>query len=221
MKEFDELIEIIDRLLAPDGCPWDREQTLQSLRSTVLEEVCEVIEAIDLNENLHIQEELGDLFFNVVFLSKIAEKEQRFPMKAILQELNNKLIRRHPHVFGEGKKIHTTAELYEQWDRIKKGEKGKDIRKGALDGISKNLPALSRAQKVLKKIKKAGYKETLSHDKNNEITNEDELGRHLLSLVKDAQEKDLDAEHALRKALAHLEKDFLRYENDHLEKKHS
>lgn len=101
MREFDELIEIIDRLLGPDGCPWDKEQTLQSLRSSVLEEVCEVIEAIDLNDNAHIKEELGDLFFNTIFLCKIAEKEKRFTVTEILKELNEKLIRRHPHVFGE------------------------------------------------------------------------------------------------------------------------
>lgn len=215
MREFDELMEIIDRLLGPEGCPWDREQTLQSLRSSVLEEVCEVIEAIDLNDNAHIQEELGDLLFNAVFLCKIAEKEKRFLVVSILKELNEKLIRRHPHVFGEGKKIHTVDELYEQWNRIKKEEKGKEIRKSALDGISKHLPVLARAQKVLKKLEKASYPTQVSETVLPAINHEKELGEHLLSLVKLAQEKGLDAEHALRSALAHLEKDFLLYEKKH------
>lgn len=212
MKEFEDLIQVIERLLGPNGCPWDQEQTLQSLRSTVLEEVCEVIEAIDLNDNEHIREELGDLFFNVVFLCKIAEKEQRFTMASILSELTEKLIRRHPHVFGDGKKIKTVDELYEQWDKIKKEEKGKNIRKSILDGISKHLPALARAQKSLKKMKKSGYLHSLPQLNDLPINNEKELGEYLLSLVTLAQEKGLDAEHALRKALAHLEKDFLRYE---------
>ena len=158
MREFDELIEILERLLGPDGCPWDKVQTLQTLRSTILEEVCEVIEAINLNDDAHIKEELGDLFLNIVLLSKIAEKENRFPVTAVLKELNEKLIRRHPHVFADGKKIHTVDELHEQWDLIKKDEKGKEKRKSVLDGISKQLPALARAQKALKRMKKAGYK---------------------------------------------------------------
>lgn len=215
MREFDELIEIIDRLLGPGGCPWDQEQTLQSLRSTVLEEVCEVIEAIDLDDNMHIQEELGDLFFNAVFLSKIAEKEKRFPIQAVIKELNEKLIRRHPHVFGEGKKIDTVEELYDQWDKIKKEEKGKDKRKSALDGISKHLPSLARAQKSLKKMKKAGYLPNLNSSENSSFLDEKELGSHLLALVADAQAKGLDAEHALRKALTLLEKNFLDFEKKH------
>lgn len=113
------------------------------------------------------------------------------------------------------KKIHTVDELYEQWDRIKKDEKGKEIRKSALDGISKHLPALARAQKSLKKMEKAGYKADLPKIMHPAIKDEKELGEHLLSLVRLAQEKDLDAEHALRKALTHLEKDFLMYEKKH------
>lgn len=214
MKEFNELIEIIDRLLGPDGCPWDREQTLQSLRSTLLEEVCEVIEAIDLADNAHIQEELGDLFFNAIFLCKIAEKEKRFPVQAVLRELNEKLIRRHPHVFGEGAKIETVDALYEQWDKIKKEEKGKEKRKSALDGISKHLPILARSAKVLKKMKKSGFLPEISLVEAT-IHDEKELGEHLLSLVLQAQENGLDAEHALRKALTLVEKDFLEYEKKH------
>ncbi|MBS4165267.1 Nucleoside triphosphate pyrophosphohydrolase [Neochlamydia sp. AcF65] len=212
MQEFNQLIEIIERLLAPGGCPWDQAQTLHSLRSSLLEESCEVIEAIDLGNNSHIQEELGDLFFNAVFLCKIAEKEKRFTFGAVLNELNEKLVRRHPHVFGEGKKINTSQELSQQWEEIKKREKGKDTRKSALDGISKGLPALSRAQKVLKKIKNSGYLRDLPTGDLAGIHNENELGKHLLFLVEVAQKQGLDAEHALRKTLTHLEKDFQLFE---------
>jgi len=214
MHACDELIEIIDRLLGPDGCPWDKVQTLQSLRSSVLEEVCEVIEAIDLDDNDHIKEELGDLFFNAIFLCKIAEKEKRFTFEEIVEELNEKLIRRHPHVFGDGKKINTVHELSQQWEKIKKEEKGKETRSSALDGISKQLPALARTQKALKKMKKAGFQSQFSKSYFAHIHDEKSLGEHLLSLVEHAQEKDLDAEHALRKAFTHLEKDFRLFEKN-------
>lgn len=214
MQQFDELIKIIDQLLGPEGCPWDQKQTLYTLRSSALEEVCELIEAIDLEDNAHIKEELGDLFFNVVFLSKVAEKEKRFPTQAVLQELNEKLIRRHPHVFGDGKKLNSVEELYQQWDAIKKEEKGKEQRQSPLDGISKHLPALSRTQKILKKIKKTDFPLNIQPVERTP-QNEEELGQLLLSLVNQAQEKGLDAEHALRKVLAHLEKNFLEYEKNH------
>lgn len=213
MQQFDELIKIIDHLLGPEGCPWDQKQTLHSLRSSILEEVCELIEAIDLEDDAHIQEELGDLFFNVVFLSKVAEKEKKFTTQAVLQELNEKLIRRHPHVFGEGKKLNSVEELYQQWDAIKKEEKGKERRQSLLDGISKHLPSLSRTQKILKKIKKTDFSLTIQPIENPP-QNEEELGQRLLSLVHQAQEKGLDAEHALRKVLAHIEQNFLEYEKN-------
>lgn len=216
MREFDELIEILDRLMGPEGCPWDRVQTLQSLRSTILEEVCEVIEAINFNDDAHIKEELGDLFLNIVFLSKIAEKDQRFPLKDILTDLNEKLIRRHPHIFTDGKKIDTVEELHEQWDLIKKEEKGKEKRESILDGIPKELPPLARAQKILKRMKKGNDKSPISLPSHPEIKDEKELGEHLLSLAMLAVEKNIDIEQALRKSLALLERDLLRDEKKHL-----
>jgi MazG family protein len=211
MKEFDELISIIDTLLGPGGCPWDQEQTLQTLRSSIVEEVFEFIEAVDLDDNHLLKEELGDLFFNVVLLSKIAQKEKRFDVQDILQEINDKLVRRHPHVFGEGKKIHTVEELHRQWDQIKKEEKGKEQRKSALDGISKDQPIIARAQKVLHKIQKTGFEIPVPKISIN-VEREGELGQKLLALILHAKEKGLDAEHALRKVLTHLEKDFRGYE---------
>lgn len=214
MRAFDELIQILERLLGPDGCPWDQAQTLHTLRTSAFEEVCELIEAIDLNDNAHILEELGDLFFNVTFLSLVAEKEKRLVFNHVLEELNAKLIRRHPHIFGEGKKIHTLDELHHQWESIKKEEKGKENRVSVLDGISKTLPSLARAQKILGKIKKTSYEMSWSKE-HLHVDDEKTLGQHLLSLVQLAQEKNIDAEQALRNALAHLEKDFLDYEKNH------
>lgn len=211
MREFDELVEVLERLLGPNGCPWDREQTLNSLRSSVLEETYELIEAIDLNDSGHIQEELGDLFFNVIFLSKIAEKEKRFTMDSVLREVSAKLIRRHPHVFGDAV-VENVEAVWKQWNKIKENEQGKAHRKSALDGIPKDLPSLARAQKSLKKMRKAHFEEVPKAKISDHFEDEEDLGKILLQLVDKAQQKGLDAEHALRKALVYLEKDFRNYE---------
>jgi tetrapyrrole methylase family protein/MazG family protein len=201
---------ILDRLLAPDGCPWDREQTLQSLRTTVLEEVCELIEAIDLDDNRHIQEELGDLFLNFIFFCKIAEKEQRFTQQAVLKGLADKLIRRHPHIFGDAK-VEDAQAVVHQWEAIKSAEAHNSQRTNVLDGIPKGLPALARAQKVCKRLMKAGYAE-LPEPFRGELTGEEELGQLLLAIVRAAQAQGLDAEQALRSCLAQHEQRFRKNE---------
>lgn len=205
MKQFDELMAIIDRLLGPGGCPWDQEQTLVSLRPSVLEEACELIEAIDLNDNHMIQEELGDLLFNAAFFCKIAEKEHKAKLSDVIAELNAKLVRRHPHVFGDGE-LKTAEEVVSQWDKIKNTEKGKEHRKSALDSIPKGLPALSRANKMVKKFKKADYSFQTAPVKD--FKDEQELGEQLWALASKANAQGLDAEHALRKVLSELERDF-------------
>lgn len=201
-----ELHRILDQLLAPGGCPWDREQTMLSLRTTVLEEVCELIDAIDVGDNDEIRGELGDLFLNVVFFCKLAEKEQRFSGESVLQELNEKLIRRHPHIFADSKVMDMHG-LAHQWEQIKAAEPQHSDRASVLDGIPKGLPALARAQKVVKKVKKAGGSGLPSiYDKT--FANEAELGDLLLAIAVAAQEQGLDAEQALRGQLAVREKDF-------------
>lgn len=205
VEELKRLIEIIDLLLAPKGCPWDREQTLATLRSTLIEEACEVVEAIDLNDSKHIEEELGDLYFNVLFLCRVAEKEKHTNMAKVLHGISEKLVRRHPHVFGDVK-IEDSDAVIKQWNEIKQKEKGKEHRKSVLDGIPKNLPALARAQKVLKKMHKMNFykaKQQLPY-----FQDESSLGDLLMDIVSNASEKGIDAEHALRKALSHSEKAF-------------
>lgn len=203
MKEFDELVEVVDHLLSEKGCPWDRKQTMKTIRSDVLEEVSELIEAIDLEDNAHIEEELGDLFFNVIFLSRLAEKENRTYMKHALFSIKEKLIRRHPHVFGD-EIIETNDDLLARWNQIKLTEKGKENRTSVLDGIPKGLPALSRASKVLKKMQNQNFKDlpSLSH---LHFESEEELGEELAKIVLKAKEQNLDAEHALKNYLALLE----------------
>lgn len=210
MKEFDELVQVTDDLLGPEGCPWDREQTMETIRGDVLEEVAELIEAIDLGDNAHICEELGDVFFTVVFLSRLAEKEKRATMQEALQQITAKLIRRHPHVYGEAK-IRNTEELYASWDKIKQTEKGKESRLSILDGIPKGLPGLARAFKVSKKISKTAFLWP-KNQTQYAFTDEKELGEVLLSLTHVAAQKGINPELALKRALNELEQDFLSFE---------
>ena len=123
MKEFTDLLDLTDTLLGPNGCPWDQEQTFESLRKSVVEEVYELVEAVDEGCRQKILEELGDLAFNFIFFCKLGEKEGAFSTEDVLKAIYEKLVRRHPHVFGEAK-ISTTTELIEQWERIKSQEKG-------------------------------------------------------------------------------------------------
>lgn len=202
-SDFQALVKVLERLLGPDGCPWDRQQTLKSIRSSLIEESYEVVEAIDLDDNDQIEEELGDLFFNVIFLCKMAEKENRCTMSSVLKRITEKLIRRHPHVYGDAE-IKSMEGFYAQWDKIKSKEKPE--RTSALDGIPKGLPALARAQKALKKMKKSPYKIEYINDPAFETENE--LGAYLTYIVSQAAEKGLDAEHALREFMAKTESQF-------------
>lgn len=208
MHEFQTLLDIIERLLAPDGCSWDREQTMQTLRHTLLEETCEVIEAIDLDNNRHIEEELGDLLFNVAFLGKLAEKEQRFTLKDALQHIIAKLIRRHPHVFGKSE-VKTSQEVLEQWEEIKQTEKKEQPRHSVLDGIPKDLPALARAQKMAKKLAKQPF---IAKKKATALSAEEEAGEALWICVQQMAKQEIQAEQALRKRLAQIETEFREWE---------
>lgn len=124
MKDFSEILEILDRLMGPQGCPWDRKQTFETLRESVVEEAQEVVEAVDEGDDAHLCEELGDLLFNVVFYCKIAEKNGKFTTVDMLNTLRDKLIRRHPHVFGDAV-IENEEELLIQWNRIKEEERAR------------------------------------------------------------------------------------------------
>jgi tetrapyrrole methylase family protein / MazG family protein len=209
MQELDDLDKVLDRLLAPDGCPWDREQTLESMRASLQEETSEVIEAINFNDAAQLKEELGDLFFNVLFLCKLAEKEFGFTPSEVLKHITQKLIRRHPHIFGEAQAA-TTEDVLKQWESIKQQEK-KQVFKSVLDDIPQALPLLAKVQKNIKKMKKTRF--SLSVIENKDIQDEEELGRVLFGIVAQAQEKGLDAEQALAKFLALQTKAFREWES--------
>ena len=152
-KTFDDIVSLSRRLRAPGGCPWDRAQTLESLRPYVLEEAYEVIQAIEGGDDSELVEELGDFLFQVVFISQIAREEGRFDAGDVIRELHDKLVRRHPHVFGE-KRARNPEEAVETWNSMKLKEKKKAP---PLDEIPRAMPSLLRAQRVGEKAARRGF----------------------------------------------------------------
>jgi len=156
-------------LRAPDGCPWDREQDHRSLRSHAVEEVYELIDAIEAGDDVEMAEELGDLLLQVVFHAQLARERGVFDFDAVCQRLVDKLVRRHPHVFGSVR-VKDVDQVWANWEAIKKSEKAGSMheRKSALDGVPRHLPALMRSQKLLKKAAKAGLAEVPAAPKAGE-----------------------------------------------------
>ena len=226
-EKFDELIKIIKRLQAPDGCPWDREQTNASLLPFFLEEVYEVIESVD-NENWpELKEELGDILLHVVFQAVLAEKNGHFSINDSLDHVNEKLVRRHPHVFGDAK-ADEAFHAKQNWEAEKHKEKN---RKSRLDGVPKTLPALIRAQRLQQKASYAGFdwneveqvwdkiheeiqelKEAQSESTKEHIA--EEIGDVLFSVVNLARFLDIPAEDALRKTNKKFTDRFARVEEE-------
>lgn len=211
MKEFTELFNILKKLLGPGGCPWDQKQTLETLRKHVLEEVYELIEAIDFNENEMIKEELGDLFFNVLFFCLVGEKEKRFTTEEVLDEISQKLVRRHPHVFGETK-VKDAEEVLKRWEEIKRTEKKKHERKSLLDGIPKDLPSLARGQKIFQKLKKVDYPIEFERKFDQGWKSKEELGEEICHLLYKAEELGFDAELICRETLDNFSNRFKEWE---------
>jgi tetrapyrrole methylase family protein/MazG family protein len=155
-EAFKELYDIAARLRAPSGCPWDREQTPSTLRGALIEETYECIEAIDENNPAHIAEELGDLFLITTMLAYIYEEEGIFSVKDVLVKIKEKLIRRHPHVFNQ-LKVKDTAEVLNNWEKIKNELEGRKPRDSILDSVGQGIPPMDRANKLQKKASKAGF----------------------------------------------------------------
>jgi tetrapyrrole methylase family protein/MazG family protein len=153
---FSALYDVIARLRAPGGCPWDQEQSPMSLRGDLIEETYECVEAIDEKDPAHIREELGDLYLLVTMLSYMHQQEGLFSVEDVLKGIAEKLIRRHPHVFGEIK-VRDSAEVLENWARIKVEQEGRKPKDSVLDQVSRGLPPLDRAFKIQKKAAKAGF----------------------------------------------------------------
>ena len=150
-----DLVEIVRILRAPGGCPWDAEQTHESLRRNFLEEAYEAVEAIDENSNAHLREELGDVLLQVVLHAQIEAETGSFDLDGVADGICKKLIFRHPHVFGDVT-VDGTAQVLSNWEDLKREEKGQETHTAALSAVARSLPALWRAEKVQKKAKKAG-----------------------------------------------------------------
>ncbi len=213
---IDDLIDIVRLLRSEGGCPWDREQTHESIRTDFLEETCEVIEAIDLKDTELLREELGDVLLQVVFHCRIEEELNSFKFEDICDGICKKLIIRHPHVFGEVI-ADDTDQVLKNWDAIKMETKGQTNYTDTLNSVAKSLPALMRAQKVGKRAMRAGMDFRCADDaiacianEKKELDNavlsgdkaniEEELGDLLFSCVNAARHLGIDAELALKAA---------------------
>jgi len=198
-SELLRLREVMDKLRSPGGCPWDAEQTHQSLLKYLLEESYEFIESVENNDRQDMQEELGDLLLQVYFHSRMAEEDasQPFNIEDVAKSVADKLIRRHPHVFA-GATVDNSKDVLENWEKQKALEKG---RSSIIDGVPLAQPALPLAAKVVYRINKLNYSLPISQPiKLNAQTNQDQFGEILLGLIAQAVEKGLDPEAALRGA---------------------
>ena len=226
------LVEIIDRLLAPDGCPWDREQTLASLRPFLVEETYEVIDALDRNDVAGHCEELGDLLMQIVFHSALREREAGFSIDDVVASISDKLVRRHPHVFADTAGVDTSAKVLAQWDEIKAAEKKTAGPSRVLAGVPPG-PALLRAQKLGSKAGKVGFdwpgwsgsldkvKEevievTEAAEAKDAAAAHHEIGDLLFAVVNLARKLDVDAETALLDSCGRFRRRF-EYIEDRLE----
>ena len=217
-KRFNNLLKIMSKLRGKKGCPWDKEQTRESLKPFIIEEAYEVIEAIDEKSPEKLKEELGDLLLQVVFHAQLAKEKKEFDMEDILTTLEEKLIRRHPHVFGDVS-YEDAKEVLVQWEKIKKEEKANIERESMLDSVPKELPALLRAHRLQDKASRVGFdwkhiddvfakveeeikefKGAVKDKKADEI--EDELGDIFFALVNVARFLEINPEDALRKTIS-------------------
>lgn len=213
-KNLEKLIEIIEVLRSPNGCPWDREQTHKTLRPNMLEEAYEAVDAMDSGDLKHLREELGDVLLQVVLHAQIAKDEGAFDIEDVAQTLNEKLIHRHPHVFGNAH-VDNAGEVLDNWDKLKQEEK--KHRKSAMDGVSKSQSALMSAQKISKKAVKTGFEWESEEDlykcifsefeefkeackEGDAEHKEEEFGDILFAVVNLARWNKIDAEQALLKS---------------------
>ena len=214
---FDQLVQVVATLRGENGCPWDKAQTHETLKADLIEETYEVIEAIDAKSSDKLQEELGDLLINVMLHAQIAKDQGDFSINEVVGSITDKLIRRHPHVFGDvdAKDAET---VLQNWEAIKRSEAGYEDRKSVLDGVPEALPSLLRAQKIQNRAARVGFdwdtvadalpkleeeieevKRSLQKGDTTEI--EMEIGDLLFSVVNLCRFLDLQAEEALRQAV--------------------
>ena len=212
MSAIEDLCRTMARLRGPNGCPWDQEQTHASLVRCLIDEVSELIDTIDRNDLPHMREELGDVLIQVVFHACLAEEAGKFNFEDVARDINDKLIRRHPHVFGPGK-LDTSAQVLAQWDLIKAGEKKLGpVASGVFKSLPPRLPALMLAESVWKQIAKKNLPagDAVDAAQVQELGRNltaATLGRRLFELAAAAQAKGLDPEEALRRHATQVMRD--------------
>ena len=230
---FRQLIDIVVRLRAPDGCAWDREQTVESLRGALIEETYECIDAIDNLDIENLREELGDLFLLVTMMSYISEQTAQFSLPSVLEEISAKLIRRHPHVFGDSA-ADTPEKIVEQWNEIKKTEKTGDLerRKSAFDGVSRALPPLKSAYEYQLKAARVGFdwpstdqvygkiyeeinevKTAIENSEVGSVEVEGEIGDLLFTVVNLSRRVGVEPDVALLRTISKFKSRFTKVEN--------
>lgn len=227
--KFTQLIEIITRLRAPDGCPWDQKQTPHTFKSYLIEETHELLEAINNDDTDHIREELGDLLFQVIFLNNLYAEQGRCSLNSVIEGITAKMIRRHPHVFGESS-AKSEQEVRRQWHAIKAAESKTKLESGnPLESIPKSLPALHRAQRVADRASRTGFdwpntigaitkvEEELGELKNAVLSGAtdniyEEMGDLLFALAVLARKSGVESEGALQAATEKFIRRFNRLE---------
>src|SRR5713226_6201716 len=202
---INHLLRVMARLRSPAGCPWDRQQDHMSLRLHAVEEVYELLDAIEAGDDHELVEELGDLLLQVVFHCQLARERGAFDFEKVCRQLVAKLIRRHPHVFGKAN-APTVDAVWAQWEKIKHAEKRgtKHARPSALDGIPKHLPALLRAENLVKKARKAGL--LFSRQQTRRKQTKAKLAAELFELAESAQRRGWSAEELLRAEVRRTER---------------
>ena len=222
---FESLLEVMDRLREEGGCPWDREQTRESLKPYLIEEAYEALEALEEGPQEAMVEELGDVLFQIVFHARIGQERGEFTMADLLQQVTRKMVRRHPHVFGD-RTVRSSKEVLVQWEAIKQSEiAGHGPPRSVLDGVPRGLPALLRAQRIQTKAARVGFdwqsaeaawtkarEETRELDEalgqGDRARMQEELGDLLFSLVNVARLLDMDAEDSLQQAVQKFRRRF-------------
>jgi tetrapyrrole methylase family protein/MazG family protein len=217
-NNFQSLVELIAKLRGPEGCPWDRKQTTESLKPFLIEECYEVVDALDEGSPDKVKEELGDLLFQILFQARIAEEQGQFTIRDVIAVNVEKMMRRHPHVFGDAQ-LSTDKEILENWEELKKKEKGYEDRKSILEGVPRRLPSLLRAHSLQERAARVGFdwsridealpkldeemaefKESLKKKDAGGI--EEELGDIFFMLVNIARFLGVNPENALRKTIS-------------------
>ena len=202
---IEDLLKVMARLRSPTGCPWDREQDHESLRFHAVEEVYELMDAIEAGDDHEMLEELGDLLLQIVFHSQLAQERGAFNFEQVARHITEKLVHRHPHVFS-GVKVKDVDQVWANWEKIKHAEKHgtRHARPSALDGIPKHLPALLRAEKLMKKARKAGL--LSAQPQAGRKQTKTKLAKEIFALAESAQRRGWSAEELLRAEVQRTER---------------